>query len=304
MINLRVNNESANLKLVLLGIPNDFGGTPEIHQCYDPKSLSHVINGNFPCENDIINEMNNLLSILEKHKVKVLRPVNIPDVNQIFARDIAFVIEDKIILPNIIEERKREMDAISDILGSIDDDKILLMPPNSRAEGGDVIVWNEYIFIGFSDDIDFNKYKVSRTNNLGVEFIKSQFKNKKIMQFELNKSDLDPRSNSLHLDCCFQPFGMDKAIIYKKGFKNYDDVDFLINFFSKENIIFIDTEEMYNMKANIFSISEKTVISDKNFIRLNSRIREMGIDVEEVSYSEISKMGGLFRCSTMPLVRE
>ena len=38
MISLKINNEYAQLKTVVLGIAKDFGGTPKLHDCYDPKS--------------------------------------------------------------------------------------------------------------------------------------------------------------------------------------------------------------------------------------------------------------------------
>ena len=92
--------------------------------------------------------------------------------------------------------------------------------------------------------------------------------------------------------------------MYKEGFKHKKDIKFLVNYFGEENIIEIDTEEMYNMNSNVFSLSEKIIISDKSFTRLNLRLKELGFVVEEISYMETSKMEGLFRCSTMPLIRE
>jgi N-dimethylarginine dimethylaminohydrolase len=58
------------------------------------------------------------------------------------------------------------------------------------------------------------------------------------------------------------------------------------------------------MNSNIFSISEKVIISEKNFTRLNTWLRENGFIVEEVPYAEIAKQEGLLRCSTLPLVRD
>jgi len=106
------------------------------------------------------------------------------------------------------------------------------------------------------------------------------------------------------LDCCFQPIGKDMAILYKGGFKNEKDVEFLVNYFGVDNIIEISKEEMYNMNANVFSISENVIVSEKRFTRLNIELRKRGFTVEEVSYAEIAKMEGLLRCSTMPLIRE
>ena len=66
----------------------------------------------------------------------------------------------------------------------------------------------------------------------------------------------NPKDNALHLDCCFQPVGQQYAIMYKAGVLKYQsDVDFLINHFGEENIIFITRDEMYQMNSNIFSIS-------------------------------------------------
>ena len=61
---------------------------------------------------------------------------------------------------------------------------------------------------------------------------------------------------------------------------------------------------MYDMNANIFSISEKVIVSEKGFTRLNIGLRKRGFIVEEIQYSEIAKMEGLLRCSTMPLKRK
>ena len=304
MIKLNVHNETSELSVVVLGIANDFGGTPNLEDCYDPKSKEHVISGTFPLQSDITKEINEFLEILEKYNVDVLRPKNIPNLNQVFSRDISFVIADKLIVPNIIEDRKQEIEAISHIFKTIPEEDLIIMPKGTRAEGGDVMLWNNYIFIGYSEKDDFDAYKVARTNIEAVNFIKDKFPNKQVKAFELNKSDINPKQNALHLDCCFQTIGLDKAIMYKEGFKNQNDIDFLINLFGEENMLFITKEEMYHMNSNVFSISQNVIVSEKGFTRLNNELRKKGFIVEEIQYSEIAKMEGLLRCSTMPLIRK
>ena len=56
--------------------------------------------------------------------------------------------------------------------------------------------------------------------------------------------------------------------------------------------------------SNVFVISPEVVVSHVNFKRLNKWLEEKGILVEKVDYSDVSKMSGLFRCSTLPLCRE
>ena len=304
MIKPNIHNETAALQVIVVGIAKDMGGVPSIEKCFDPKSKEHVLAGTYPQEKDCIKEMDALVKVFEKYNVKVYRPENIEGLNQIFTRDIAFVIDDKLVIPNIIENRKKETKAIYKILNQITKEDIIKMPKGARAEGGDVMPWNEYIFVSYSEKEDFEKYTVARTNKAGLEFLETSFPNKIVKGFELNKSDDNPKDNALHLDCCFQPIGKNMAIMYKGGFKHQSDVDFLINYFGEENIIEVTKEEMYNMNSNVFSISEKVIISEKGFIRLNNELSKRGFIVEEIPFSEIAKMEGLLRCSTIPLIRE
>jgi len=303
MIDFNIKNETSELVTVVLGIAENFGGIPLVEDCYDPKSIEHVQAGTFPNSKSCVDQINEFFEVLEKYNVNILRPKNIYGINQIFTRDIAFVIENKLILPNIIKDRVEELTAISYILDQVNTNNVIKTPANVRVEGGDVIVCNDHIFVGYSEKEDFDKYIVSRTNRLAINFLSQNFPAKEVKGFELNKSDINPRNNALHLDCCFQPIGKDKAIIHKAGFKRAEDIEYLANYFGAENLIEINTEEMYNMNANVFSISEKVIVSERNFTSLNYKLKQHGFTVEEISYSEIGKMSGLLRCSTMPLVR-
>ena len=73
--------------------------------------------------------------------------------------------------------------------------------------------------------------------------------------------------------------------------------------YGKENIYEINDKEMYEMSSNILSIKSDTVISDPNFIRLNNWLESIGLKVEKVTFTEVSKQEGLFRCSSLPLIR-
>jgi N-dimethylarginine dimethylaminohydrolase len=98
--------------------------------------------------------------------------------------------------------------------------------------------------------------------------------------------------------------GRGKAIIHKDGFLVEEQYHFLTDLFGEENLFHIDKQEMYDMTANVFSISPGVVVSDKHFKRLNEWLRKNGLTVEEISYREIAKQEGLLRCSTLPLYRE
>lgn len=301
---LNIVDETSPLKAVILGTAKSCGPTPSPEQAYDPKSLEHILAGTYPKEEDMVSEMTTFAEVFQKYGVEVYRPEVLEDCNQIFARDIAFVLEDKLFHANILPDREREFEAIHEVLDKIDPNKIIRPPVEVHIEGGDVMPWHDHIFMGTYTGKDYPDYITARTNREAVEYIRAMFPNKTVKAFELRKSNTDPRENALHLDCCFQPVGTDKAILHKNGFLVEQEYQWLVDFFGKENIFEIDRDEMYQMFSNVFSISPEVVVSEKNFTRLNHWLREHGFIVEEIPYAEIAKQEGLLRCSTMPLIRE
>ncbi|NIK91175.1 amidinotransferase [Mangrovimonas sp. CR14] len=304
MLQLNVKNETSRLRAVVLGTAVSNGPTPTVDEAYDPKSLEHILAGTYPLEKDMVREMEAVAKVFEKYDVQVFRPHLIEDCNQIFARDIAFVIDDYFIKANILPDREKELDAIQYVVDQIDPQKVIRPPEEVHIEGGDVMLWNDHIFVGTYKGSDYPNYITARTNMQGVQFIKDMFPNKKVKEFDLVKSKIEPRDNALHLDCCFQPVGKNKGIIYKSGFREESDYMYLVDLFGKENLFHITREEMYHMNSNIFSIADDVVISEQNFTRLNTWLKSNGFTVEEVPYAEIAKQEGLLRCSTMPLIRD
>lgn len=303
-MNLHVTDETSRLKAVILGTAKSNGPTPTIDEAYDPKSLEHIKAGTYPTEANMVKEIEAFNDVFKKYNVEVYRPEIIEDYNQIFSRDIGFVIDDIFIKANILPDRERELDAIQYVIDQMDPNKVVRPPDEVHIEGGDVMLWNDYVFIGTYKGSDYKDYITARTNMQGVQFIKELFPNKIVKEFDLVKSKIEPRDNALHLDCCFQPVGKDKGIIYKSGFREEADYMYLVNLFGKENLFHIEREEMYHMNSNVFSIDTNVVVSERNFTRLNNWLRENGFTVEEIPYAEISKQEGLLRCSTLPLIRE
>ena len=302
---LNIKNETGRLKSVVLGQPNSLGAVPTLEESYDAKSYDTIKKGIYPTEEDVIYEMSEFENILKKHDVKVFRPEIIKDYNQVFARDVAFVIEDKMIISNVIADRADEQEAYRKIFEEVKWRDIINLPDTAHIEGGDVMVWNDFIFIGTCFSEDYRNFKTARTNEYAINILKEYFPKKRILDFELKKNDRKPYEGILHLDCTFNPVGTDKCIIYKDGFVDESDYLLILDIFGEENCFHVTAEEMFEMNPNIFSISPEIVVSDKTFTRMNNHLRnEWGMTVEEIPYREISKMGGLLRCSTLPLVRE
>jgi N-dimethylarginine dimethylaminohydrolase len=304
-MNLNVKNETSLLKAVVLGQPGSLGSVPTTSQVYDAKSYESVINGTYPTESDVYREMSAFEKVLLKYNVQVFRPWTLENCNQVFARDVGFVIDDKIINSNIIPDREDEKEAYEVIYDQISYNKIFNLPERAHVEGGDVVLYNDIVFVGLYTASNYSTFKTARTNAYAFNFLQEIFPDKIFIPLELTKHDTDPRLGVLHLDCCFMPVSHGKAIVYKEGFRFVKDYHRILDIFGKENVFEISTEEMYSMNSNIFSISPDVVVSEQNFTRLNQFLEnEWNIKVEQIPYREISKMGGLLRCSTLPLVRE
>ena len=69
------------------------------------------------------------------------------------------------------------------------------------------------------------------------------------------------------------------------------------------NVYRCTPEEAYFLATNVFSFSPKDVIVSAKCAAMQGWLKERGLNVHSVVYDEIVKMGGLLRCTTMPLKR-
>ena len=303
MIKINIQNEYSPLKTVILGIAEDIGPPPLEKDVFDPGSLYHIQNNSYPTERDLLIELDDFHAKLVKHNVEVIRPENISNCNQIFARDLGFVISNMFFMSNIVPNREEEIEGIEGIIKKFDVG-VIKLPDFMHIEGGDVIIHNDKIFIGTYSDEDYSSLITARTNNESIEYLKNLITGLEIIPIEIKKSNTNIYENTLHLDCCFQSISKHNAIICPDGFKNINDVNLITKIFGKENIYEATLEEYSQLTSNVLVISPDVIISHSKFKRLNNWLRDKGVLVEEVDYTNVSKMSGLFRCSTLPLNRE
>ena len=78
----------------------------------------------------------------------------------------------------------------------------------------------------------------------------------------------------------------------------------MISYFGKKNTYIAYGQEAYMLISNLLVISPEVIVSDKRFKKINSWLEKSGFLVEKILYQNVSKMSGLLRCSTLPLLRE
>ena len=303
MIEVKVDNEYSALKSVILGLAEDMGDPPKVFDVYDPRSLYHIKNNSYPSEVDVKKDVESFYKILIKHNVDVLRPDNIKNCNQVFARDLGFTISNIFFQSNIVPNREEELIGVSGIINNLDAG-VVKLPDYMHIEGGDVVIHNDKLFIGTYSGEDYSELITARTNQESISYLEKMIPSKEIMSINIKKSNTDVFENVLHLDCCFQPIGKRKAIICPDSFVNKSDVEYLIGYFGKKNTYLAYGQEAYMLISNLLVISPEVIVSDKRFSKINTWLERNDFLVEKISYKNVSKMSGLFRCSTLPLLRE
>lgn len=286
-----------------MGTADAIGKPPKLNDLYDPSSRKHLLQDTFPKKEALQKALDTLEKVFIRYNVVVFRPDIVVDCNQIFARDLGFVIDDIWVRANIIPHRAAELQGLKTLYQLIPEEKQLVFPESVHVEGGDVMVHNDYVFVGICTQDNYSDLLTARTNKAAVIALKNAFPHKKVVSFELIKSNTIPEKNALHLDCCFQPVGTSYAITCPEGFADSEEYRWLVDFFGHEHIFEVTALEMSQMMCNVVSLRPDVVVSDSSFTRLNNWLRLHDIVVEEVNFREIAKQGGLFRCVTMPLTR-
>lgn len=285
---VNVHSETGLLKTVILGKATDRGKTSFLN---NPKHAEIARKGEDPSEDVLDKQVEAFKDILEENGVKVLRPANVANQDQIFCRDIGFSIGEEFFLANMRKDnRQPEVAAIQAITDKMP--RVHTPPKEAIVEGGDIIVWKNFVFVGLGE----------RTNQAGLEFIKSRVGHQKeVIGFPVTVTN-EGASNILHLDCAFQPVGTRYGLIYQAGFQQLPAA--IYDIFGEQNLIEVSQAEMYHMYTNVFSIHPELVVIEQSFDRLVKEFKRRNIQAIQTPYAEVSKLGGLFRCSTCPIFRE
>jgi N-dimethylarginine dimethylaminohydrolase len=143
---------------------------------------------------------------------------------------------------------------------------------------------NDTIYVGVSE----------RTNKKGVQFIQDNFQEYTVVPVTLE-------NGILHLDVVFNCLSDDCCIIYSDGILKPNFSYFKENFV---NLIAVSSDEQFDLATNVFALGYDKLIVDSRNRRVNDELDSKGYRLIELDFRETSKIGGAFRCATMPLRRE
>lgn len=224
----------------------------------------------------------NFRNILKKWKVQVFEIPPHHSLNeQVFTRDIAFTVGNKVMLTKLKEElRQSEHNYGEKWLqeNKISYEKML----SNYIEGGDILIDQRKIWVGVG----------SRTTQKAAYELKTRFPKYDIFEIQVSHK-------YLHLDCICNILSPHYALVYPPAF-NKKDLDQLSAYYE---LIEVRADEQFALGVNVLSIGNQTIISQTKNDRVNFELRKRGFEVIPVDLSEIAKSGGGPRCLTMPISR-
>ena len=295
---VNIPNEWGRLETVVVGHGRSMPPPPTVDTAFDPTSKWHLSQGTYPLHEEVAAQLDALADVLTHAGIEVLRPVDIPELEQVFARDVGLVIDSTFIRSRTIEERQGEWKGVAPLLEGVD---WLQLPDNIHLEGGDVIVLDGALAVGVTHRPEWTSLQVARTLPPALSYLEEAFPNRDIIGIELHKDDQDPLKCALHLDCAYMPLGGGEAIVCPEAFVEEAQFNALMSRHSK--YVSISLSEAATLQSNLLSLTPDTVLIDPQFTRLGTILEDWGYHLVKSPMDKVGRMGGLFRCTTLPLRR-
>ncbi|MGL5764366.1 MAG: dimethylarginine dimethylaminohydrolase family protein [Sarcina sp.] len=266
------------MRAVNIQLKNRYDKLREVIMCYPVKYGQSKKNIDYRL---MFEQYNNFIRVLEEYGVKIyfLNPTF--GENQVYTRDVGFVIDDIFFISKMSSKgREKETIAIKEFLQK-EKLNIHIYEMKNNIEGGDVIFHENTVFVGLS----------TRTSLEGIKELENYLnihkKDMKIIPISFNSKKM------LHLDCVFNVLNDNSCLLSEYI---YDKTKIENHF---ENYYYIDNDISLELGVNIVCVENNIVISSCK--KISQILEASGVKVIYIDYSEIVKGGGSFTCSTLPI---
>jgi len=242
-----------------------------------------------------------------------------PIPNLMFQRDPMFIVRDSLFISNMSSKARKRETFISKIVTEnheiFSKNKIYdLNNFEGTIEGGDVILFNNMVWIGISERTTKNAVenlsKILQRNQRDLKIIAFQIPPKRAyMHLDTIISIID--TNTFLID----PVAFKKVKIYDVN-KNFSEikqsfVDWVLGLNSRNRVItvggsnsIISQREQWNDGANVLALdNNKIIVYERNSIT-NSILKKKNVKIITINSSELSRGRGGPHCMSMPLSRK
>lgn len=281
MLKLNIRTEFGTLRDVVLATVKNYVVTEPVNLTQEKYYASEP-----PQHFHLLREQENFVKVLEQNQVDIHWAKPLPQCPlQVNTRDIAAVIGDVLVLGRLKwPMRQDELLGIQQVIETVGD-KLLRMPDSGLLEGGDIVVHYPTIYLGLGE----------RTDTNGFEFIKSNFGTGwEVIPLKLRK-------DILHLDVVFNVVAYNTVLLFPEAF-----VSTPLSFFEErfEHVIAVTEGEQFDLATNVFALNPKKLVADRRNYRVSNMLRSLSFEVIELDFTHTTRIGGSFRCATLPLLRD
>lgn len=227
-----------------------------------------------------------LISVLQEHGTQVLLLPEAPGCTaQHYPRDIGFVIDDVLFAARLnSRHRLPETDALTALPDAIPSPTPLTA---GTIEGGDVMLHDGCVLVGLSEE----------TSSDGIDALRAA-----LAVHQIDREVVPVRfatEGIVHLDDHFNIVAPGTALIHRGVFP----ADQIRWFASRFDLIDVTDDEALAVQVNVLAIAPGVVIVADGSRRIAGELTSRGIEVITVDYSEVTRIPGSLRCTTLPLMR-
>ena len=276
---INVNNEFGTLRSVLVASAETYFKHTPINN-----NQAHYLKEALPEKEAIVKQQADFFNVLSSFGVSMLFSEPLYDCpEQHNSRDASFSIGNMFFVSNMKESlRSREREGLKKVIQTIDTPVFYL--EDCLIEGGDILVNGTNVYVGISQRTTMDGFR-KLEHYLGSDY---------------HVSPIYMKPGFLHLDTVFNIVYHDVALVCEQAI--FDES--LKEIKGQFSTFDISLDEQFHLGTNVLSIAPKRVISQLSNKRINSLLTQSGFDVIEIDYSQVSKLGGAFRCDTCPLIRD
>ncbi|MFD4763220.1 dimethylarginine dimethylaminohydrolase family protein [Streptomyces sp. NPDC058439] len=204
---------------------------------------------------------------------------------QHYPRDIAFVIDHVLVMARLnSSHRLPEADALAPLLAAASHVAHL---DEGTIEGGDVILHTGTVLVGLGEE----------TSPTGMRALQRALAHHGVDR-EIRPVHFAV-DGIVHLDDHFTVVAPDTALIHRGVFPPAE-----LRWFEQHfDLIDITGPEARAVQANVLAFAPGTVIVTAGSDRIAAQLAARGLEVLTVDYSEVTRIPGSLRCTTLPLTR-
>jgi dimethylargininase len=204
---------------------------------------------------------------------------------QHYTRDVGFVVDDLFVVARMGKAYRRpETAGLSALLARLP--RVVRLDAGT-IEGGDVMLHGDVVMVGLGDE----------TTPAAVESLRRALyeagNGRRVVQLDFAQPGI------IHLDTKVNVVGGDVALISPSAFTP-QSLRWLENRF---DLVVATAEETRDVQINTLSLGDGRVVMSTTAQRLAGLVADRGLTPVLVDYSEVTRVPGSFRCTTLPLVR-